>query len=87
VNRKAAHLRIVPLSFTPWDKPDASDNLLICFGALALSQVTGKLPDFGTVIYGEEHRRKNMKIGDHLGPTQHSILPIAVLARGSPTEW
>src|SRR5215471_8425032 len=72
----------VPLSFTPWDKPDASDNLLICFGALALSQVTGKLPDFGKLIYGEEHRRKNVKIGDHIGPTQQAIHAIHATCYG-----
>jgi hypothetical protein len=27
----------------------------VCFGALALSQVTGVLADTGTVIYGEKH--------------------------------
>ncbi|HWX29882.1 MAG TPA: hypothetical protein VNZ53_20895 [Steroidobacteraceae bacterium] len=39
----------VPVLFSPWDKPDISDSLLVCFGALALSQVTGILADTGTV--------------------------------------
>ena len=38
----------VSVSFLPWDKPDVSDNLLVCFGALALWQVTGILADTGT---------------------------------------
>ena len=59
--------------FSPWDKPDVSDSLLVCFGALALSQVTGILPDAGTVIYGEGHRRKTVKIGDHAVRTRQTI--------------
>ena len=43
----------VPVLFLPWDKPDVSDSLLVCFGALALSQVTGILADTGTLIYGD----------------------------------
>jgi predicted RecB family nuclease len=72
----------VPLSFTPWDKPDASDKLLVCFGALALSQVTGNLPDVGTLIYGEEHRRKAVKIGDHIAQTQQAINAIDTTCYG-----
>ena len=49
----------VPVLFSPWDKPDVSDSLLVCFGALALSQVTGILADTGTVIYGEGLPPKN----------------------------
>jgi hypothetical protein len=30
----------VPVLFSPWDKAEVSDSLLVCFGALALSQVT-----------------------------------------------
>ena len=59
--------------FSPWDKPDVSDSLLVCFGALALSQVTGILADTGTVIYGEGHRRKTVKIGDHTVRTRQII--------------
>ena len=29
---------ILPILFLPWDKPEVSDSLLVCFGALALSQ-------------------------------------------------
>jgi predicted RecB family nuclease len=84
---KAAHLRNhdparSPLSFTPWDKPDASDNLLVCFGALALSQVTGNLPDVGTLIYGEDHHRKTVKIGDHIAQTQQAINAIDATCYG-----
>lgn len=77
----------VPVSFLPWDKPDVSDNLLICFGALALWQVTGVLADTGTVIYGKEHRRKTVKIGDHADRTRQTIDTIgACLNYASQTE-
>ena len=79
-NREAANLQkstpsgtFVPVLFSPWDKPDVSDSLLVCFGALALSQVTGILADTGTVIYGEGHRRKTVKIGDHVVRTRQTI--------------
>ena len=39
-----------PIRFLPWDKPGPSDSLLVCFGALAVSQATGILADTGTVI-------------------------------------
>ena len=56
----------VPVMFLPWDKPDLSDSLLVCFGALALSQATGLLADTGTLIYGDGHRHRTVRIGDHL---------------------
>jgi predicted RecB family nuclease len=68
----------VPVLFSPWDKPDISDSLLVCFGALALSQVTGILADTGTVIYGEGHCRKTVKIGDHAVRTRQTIDAIVV---------
>jgi len=43
---------LVPVLFLPGDKPDLSDPLLVCFGALALSQRTGILANTGTLIYG-----------------------------------
>jgi len=63
----------VPLQLLPWDKPGLSDSLLVCFGALALSQVTGILAETGTVIYGEGRRRKTVKIGDHAARTRQII--------------
>ena len=63
----------VPVLFSPWDKPDVSNSLLVCFGALALEQVTGILAATGTVIYGEGHRRKTVKIADHIVRTRRTI--------------
>jgi len=58
----------VPVLLLPRDKLDVSDSLIVCFGALALSQVTGILADTGTLIYGEGHRRKTLKDREPRGP-------------------
>jgi predicted RecB family nuclease len=68
----------VSVLFSPWDKPDLSDSLLVCFGALALSQVTGIVADTGIVVYGAEHRRKTVKIGDYAARTRKAIDAIAL---------
>jgi len=72
----------VPIRFLPWDKPGLSDNLLVCFCALALSQTTGTLANTGTVIYGEGHRRKTVKITDHTVRTRQTIDAIGVTCHG-----
>jgi predicted RecB family nuclease len=73
----------IPILFSPWDKPDASDSLRVCFGALALSQATGVLPDTGTVIYGEGHHRKTVKIEDHVIRTRQTIDAIGAICNSS----
>jgi predicted RecB family nuclease len=72
----------VPVRFLPWNKPGLSDSLLVCFGALALSRVTRILPNTGTVIYGEGHRRKTVRIGDHIARTQQTIDAIEATCCG-----
>jgi predicted RecB family nuclease len=72
----------VPVLFSPWDKPDVSNSLLVCFGALALAQVTGILAATGTVIYGEGHRRKTVKIADHIVQTRRTIDAIVATCNG-----
>jgi hypothetical protein len=71
-----------PVLFLPWDKPELSDSLLLCFGALALSQATGILVDTGTLIYGEGHRRRTVRIGDHVARTRQIIDAIGTSCRG-----
>ena len=66
----------VPVLLLPWDKLDVSDSLIVCFGALALSQATRILPDTGILIYGKGHRRKSVKIGNHLARTRQIIEAI-----------
>jgi predicted RecB family nuclease len=74
----------VPVLFSPWDKAEVSDSLLVCFGALALSQVTGVLADTGTVIYGEKHRRKTVKIGGHAVRTHQIVEAMRGNSREPP---
>jgi len=64
---------LVPVLFLPSDKPDISDNLRLCFGALALSQCTGVLADTGTLIYGDDIRHKTVKIGEHVARARQVI--------------
>jgi predicted RecB family nuclease len=65
-----------PILFFPWDKPSLSDKLLVCFGALALSQAIGSLPDTGTLIYGEGCRQRTVKIGNDVTRTHQIINEI-----------
>ena len=72
----------VPVFLLPWDKLDASDSLMVCFGALALSQATGTLPDTGALIYGEGQRRKTVKIREHVARTRQIIEAIGATCCG-----
>jgi predicted RecB family nuclease len=70
-----------PVVFSPWDKLELSDNLLVCFGALALSQVTEVLADTGSLIYGDGRRHKTVEIGDYVTRTHRSIDAISAICR------
>ena len=72
----------VPVLHSPWDKLDASDSLVVCFGALALSQATGTLADTGALIYGERQRRKTVKIREHVARTRQIIEAIGATCCG-----
>jgi predicted RecB family nuclease len=63
----------VPVLLLPWEKTNPSDSLLVCFGALALSQVTGILSDTGKLIYGDGCRHKTVRIGDHIARTRQIV--------------
>jgi predicted RecB family nuclease len=65
-----------PVLFVPWEKPDSSDNLIICFGALALAQVAKKMPARGTLIYGDSCRIKTVNIDSHVKRTRQIIEKI-----------
>jgi hypothetical protein len=71
----------VPVRLLPWEKPDLSDSLLVCFGALALSQATGILADTGTLIYGDGYRRRTVKIGNHVARARQIIDAIGAACR------
>jgi len=54
-----------PSCIHPGTNRNHPDSLLLCFGALAVSQAIGVLPETGRLIYGEGHRHKTVKIRDH----------------------
>jgi CRISPR/Cas system-associated exonuclease Cas4 (RecB family) len=70
---------VVPVLFVPWDKLSISENLLLCFGAVALEQLTGVLPTLGTLVYGEGYRQKNLKIENHLTRTHEIIGSVKII--------
>jgi predicted RecB family nuclease len=63
----------IPVLFLPWNKPTLSDNLLLCFGALAMSRITGILPDTGTLICGDDYRHRTVKVEKHIAQTRQII--------------
>jgi CRISPR/Cas system-associated exonuclease Cas4 (RecB family) len=80
--KSKASRNFVPVLLIPRDKLDVSDSLVVCFGALALLQATGILADTGTLIYGEEYRRKTLKIENHVARTRQIIEAIGATCRG-----
>ena len=52
--------------FSPWDKADPIDSMLVCFGAIALAQVSNIWVSTGMLIYGTGYRRKLVKIDRHV---------------------
>ena len=76
---------LVPVLFLPWEKPDTFDKICLCFGALGLSQRTGIVADTGTLIYGNGHHHKSLKIGDHVTRTLKTVDAIeATRQSGKP---
>jgi predicted RecB family nuclease len=74
----------VPTVYSAWNKSDQSDDLLVCFGGLAIEQVTRtELPSSGKVIYGEGYRSKTVKIDDHLPKVRHVLQAIGAVCRAS----
>jgi predicted RecB family nuclease len=73
---------LVPVLLSPRDQLNVADSLIVCFGALALSQATGILADTGTLIYGEGYRRKTLRIENHVARTCQIIETIGATRRG-----
>ena len=74
----ACHRGLVPIFYSASDKIDQSDNLLVCFGALAIGQATRSgIPPIGKVIYGEADRDKTIKIAEHVPKTREAVEAIA----------
>lgn len=57
----------IPIRCIPGEKITKEDRLLVAFDALALSEVNGKLPLWGKIIYGPRKRAAKVKLGHVLG--------------------
>ena len=81
--KEAAQVKeCVPILYSPPGKREPSDDLRICFGALAIAQLTGAdVPRNGKIIWGEEFRIKTVTIADHLSRARQVIEAAASLCR------
>lgn len=73
---------VVPVLFSPWENPVPSEILLVCFGALSLSQATGMHAETGTLVYGDNLRRRTVRISDHTARLNRTIRAIVSLLPG-----
>ena len=81
--KPAACSLTAPVLFSPWEKPEPSDSLLVCFGSLSLSQATGTHAESGTLIYGDCLRRKTIRTSDYASRLDRIIRDIgSVLPSG-----
>jgi predicted RecB family nuclease len=71
----------IPVLFVPWEKLEECHNLLVSFGALALSQRCGTAPNDGAIFYGDSYRRKTVKIANHVARTRQTIDAIGAALR------
>lgn len=71
--------RVVPVLFSPWEKPALSDSLFVCFGALSLSQATRTRVETGILVYGDNLRRKTIRISDHTAQFSRVVREIGSL--------
>ena len=84
--RSGPHHDYVPILYSALDKSDQSDDLLVCFGGLAIGLATGtQIPVSGKVIYGEAYRSKSVRIANHLQKARQVIEAItSVCHAGEP---
>jgi predicted RecB family nuclease len=82
VKKMMAAQKYFPVVYSAWEKIEPSDTLLVCFGALAISQLTGTIGETGRIIYGRTHRIRTVKIGDHVVRTQALLDAIAAQFAG-----
>lgn len=75
--------RVSPVLFSPWEKPDVSESLLVCFGALALLHATGSRVVTGILVYGDNFRRKTVRISDHVARLNGVLREIGSLLSGT----
>jgi predicted RecB family nuclease len=53
----------IPILYSAWNKLDESDRLIVCFGAMAVAQITGnELPRIGQIIFGDIGCARRMNV-------------------------
>ena len=67
---------VVPVLFSPWNKPELSESLLVCFGGLALSKSAGMCLQAGTLVYGDRFRRRNVRVSDYAARVNRTLRAI-----------
>jgi predicted RecB family nuclease len=81
--REDAHVKqtqnYIPVLYSAWNKLDESDRLTLCFGAMAVAQMTGtKLPRTGQIIFGDIGGTKQVNISEQLvGKAKRTVEQIA----------
>ncbi|WP_349283029.1 TM0106 family RecB-like putative nuclease [Polaromonas hydrogenivorans] len=80
--KSASGGRVVPVLFSPWEKPVLSDSLLVSFGARSLSQATRTQVETGILVYGDNLRRKTIRISDHAAQLNRVFREIGSLLPG-----
>ena len=77
--KSATSDKIVPVLFSPWEKPEPSDSMLICLGALSLSLATRTQIETGMLVYGDNFRHKTVQISDHAARIKGLLHEIGAL--------
>lgn len=78
IKRRKPGCEFVPILYSAWDKSGHFDELLVCFGALAIGQATGdSIPQGGKIVYGANHRVRTVTIANNLPKTLQLIQVIA----------
>jgi predicted RecB family nuclease len=66
-----------PVLYSAWNKLDESDRLTICFGAMAVAQVTGtELPRTGKIIFGDIGCTKQVNVSGLVRKAKRAVEQI-----------
>ena len=85
--RRAAGVptEVVPILYSPWERREKSDELLIGFAALATAQESRcPVSTAGRIVYGEQFRLKRIDIAPLLSKVRNVLDAIKAFAE-SPT--
>ncbi|MPR12797.1 IS66 family transposase [Microvirga tunisiensis] len=74
----------LPLIYSPHERVTASDRIVLGFAALAVSEVTGRVPDLGWICHGELPRVKQVKLAIYLSQASRILDQIWGLESAEP---